>query len=78
TDAAPLSIQRALGASPLTLRAPYLTRMLVTLVLGLAVGAAFSLSLGQGLFNLLIEGMFGGMEHLFQGTSRIDLVLDPL
>lgn len=78
TDAAPLSIQRALGASPLTLRAPYLTRMLVTLVLGLAVGAALSLSLGQGLFNLLIEGMFGGMEHLFQGTSRIDLVLDPL
>lgn len=78
TDAASLSIQQALGASPLTLRAPYLTRMLLTLVLGLAVGAVLSLTLGQGLFNLLLEGMFGGLEHLFQGTSRIDLVVDPL
>ncbi|MGO1227741.1 FtsX-like permease family protein [Brachybacterium sp. AOP42-C2-15] len=78
TDASPLAVQRALGASPLTLRAPYLIRMLVTLLLGLVAGAALSLTLGQGLFNVLIEGMFGGMEHLFQGTSRIDLVVDPL
>ena len=78
TDASALAVQRALGASPLTLRAPYLTRMLLTLLLGLGVGAVLSLTLGQGLFNVLIEGMFGGMEHLFQGTSRIDLVIDPL
>lgn len=78
TDAAALAVQRALGASPLTLRAPYLTRMLLSLLLGLGIGAALSLTAGQGLFNLLIEGMFGGMEHLFQGTSRIDLVIDPL
>lgn len=77
TDSAALSIQRALGASSLTLRAPYLTRMLLTLLLGLVLGVVLSLTLGQGLFNILIEGMFGGMEHLFQGTSRIDLVLDP-
>lgn len=52
--------------------------MLLSLLLGLGIGAALSLTAGQGLFNLLIEGMFGGMEHLFQGTSRIDLVIDPL
>lgn len=78
TDAVALSVQRALGASPLTLRAPYLTRMLLTLALGVVVGAALSLTVGQGLFNLLLEGMFGGLEHLFQGTSRIDLVIDPI
>lgn len=77
TDRTALAVQHALGASALTLHAPYLTRMLLCLLLGIAAGGALSLTAGQGLFNVLIEGMFGGMEHLFQGTSRLDLVTDP-
>lgn len=77
-DAAPLAIRRALGTSPSALRSPYLTRMLLSLGLGLLLGAALTLTAGQGLMNLLLEGMFGGIERLFSGTSRITLDLDPL
>ena len=77
-EATPIAVQRALGAALATLRAPYLTRMLVTLAAGLLLGTGATLSLGQGLFNLLLEGLFAGAEHLFQGTSRVELVVDPL
>ena len=77
-EATPIAVQRALGTALATLRAPYLTRMLVTLAAGLLLGTGATRSLGQGLFNLLLEGLFAGPEHLFQGTSRVELVVDPL
>ena len=77
-ETVPLAIRRALGTSPSALRAPYLTRMLLPLGLGLLLGTAITLTAGQGLMNLLLEGMFGGIERLFSGTSRIALDLDPL
>lgn len=77
-ETAPLAIRRALGTSPSALRTPYLARMLLPLGLGLLLGTAITLTAGQGLVNLLLEGMFGGIERLFSGTSRIALDLDPL
>ena len=48
------------------------------LVLGVVVGTLAANTLGQGLFNLMFEGMFGGFESLGQGTSRIDFAVRPL
>lgn len=77
-DAPAIAIQDALGASAGDLRTPYLTRMLLPLGLGAVLGAIVSLTLGQQLFNLLLEGMFGGVQALFRGTSRIELAAEPL
>jgi putative ABC transport system permease protein len=77
-EAGPLAIRSALGASPASLRTPYLTRMLLSLGAGALLGAALTLTAGQGLLNLLLEGMFGGIQRLFSGTSRIPLLIDPL
>jgi putative ABC transport system permease protein len=77
-EAGPLAIRGALGASPASLRAPYLSRMLLSLAGGVLLGAALTLTAGQGLLNLLLEGMFGGIQRLFSGTSRIPLLIDPL
>ncbi|WP_114854765.1 FtsX-like permease family protein [Brachybacterium sp. YJGR34] len=77
-DAEEIAIQRALGAGIGDLRTPYLTRLLAALALGVPLGVLAALTIGQGLFNMVLEVMFGGLAHLFQGASRIDLVTSPL
>jgi putative ABC transport system permease protein len=77
-DAGQIAIQRAIGADDAGLRSQYLTRILWVLVLGVAVGTLAANTLGQTLFNLMFEGLYGGFETLGQGTSRIDFAVDPL
>ncbi|MFD0865951.1 FtsX-like permease family protein [Tessaracoccus lubricantis] len=76
-DASQIAIQRAVGAPEGSIRAQYLTRILVVLALGVPLGIWLALTAGQGLFNLMFEGMFGGMAYLFQGTSRIEFITNP-
>ena len=71
-------IQRALGASRAQLDAQYLSCTLIVSLLGAGLGVLAGLAVGQGVLNLMIEGMLGGIDHLFQGASRIDLVADPV
>jgi putative ABC transport system permease protein len=77
-DAGQIAIQRAIGADDAGLRQQYLTRMLLVLVLGVIVGTLAANTLGQTLFNLMFEAMYGGFETLGQGTSRIDFAVNPL
>jgi putative ABC transport system permease protein len=42
------------------------------------VGTVAANTLGERLFNLMFEGMYGGFETLMQGTSRIDFAVNPL
>lgn len=77
-DAGQVAVQRALGADDAGLRVQYVTRMVLVLVLGVVVGTIAALTLGEALFNLMFEGLYGGMEALGRGTSRIDFVVDPL
>ena len=77
-DVGQIAIQRAIGADDAGLRSQYLTRILLLLVVGVAVGTLAANTLGEGLFNLMFEGMFGGFDMLFQGTSRIDFAVSPL
>jgi putative ABC transport system permease protein len=77
-DAGQIAIQRAIGANDGGLRQQYLTRILLVLVLGVAVGTLAANTLGQTLFNLMFEWMFAGFEMLGQGTSRIDFAVQPL
>jgi putative ABC transport system permease protein len=77
-DAGQIAIQRAIGADDAGLRRQYLTRMLLVLVGGVVVGTLAANTLGETLFNLMFEGMFGGFETLGQGTSRIDFAVRPL
>ncbi|OMG58019.1 ABC transporter permease [Tessaracoccus sp. ZS01] len=76
-DASQIAVQRAVGAPDSSIRAQYLTRILAVLALGVPLGIALALTVGQGLFNLLFEGMFGGLSQLFQGTSRIEFITNP-
>jgi putative ABC transport system permease protein len=48
------------------------------LVLGVLVGTVAANTLGERLFNLMFEVMFGGFETLGQGTSRIDFTVSRL
>jgi putative ABC transport system permease protein len=75
-DVEQIAIQRALGADDPGLRRQYLTRVLLVLVLGVVVGTVAANTVGEALFNLMFEGMFGGFETLGQGTSRIDFVVN--
>jgi putative ABC transport system permease protein len=77
-DAGQVAVQRALGADDAGLRVQYVTRMALVLVLGVVVGTVAALTLGEAVFNLMFEGMYGGMEALGRGTSRIDFAVDPL
>lgn len=74
-DAGPLAIQRAIGADDRGLRQQYLTRVVLVLALGVLVGTIAANTLGERLFNLMFEVMFGGFESLGQGTSRIDFAV---
>jgi putative ABC transport system permease protein len=74
-DAGQLAIQRAIGADDGGLRQQYLTRILLVLILGVLVGTVAANTLGERLFNLMFEAMFGGFESLGQGTSRIDFTV---
>jgi putative ABC transport system permease protein len=73
-DAGQLAIQRAIGADDAGLRQQYLTRILLVLVLGVLIGTIGANTLGERLFNLMFEAMFG-FENLGQGTSRIDFAV---
>src|SRR5690606_51767 len=73
-----IAIQRAFGAADAGIRNQYLTRMLLVLVLGVGVGTFAAATVGERLFTLMFEGMFGGFETLGQGTSQIDFVTNPL
>lgn len=77
-DAGQIAVQRALGADDRGLRRQYLTRVLLVLLLGVVVGTVAANTLGEGLFNLMFEGMFGGFESLGQRTSRIAFSVSPL
>ncbi|EYR63191.1 hypothetical protein N866_02370 [Actinotalea ferrariae CF5-4] len=77
-DAGPIAVQRALGADDGGLRAQYVTRTVLVLALGVVVGAVAAATLGEAMFNLMFEGLYGGMEALGRGTSRIDFAVDPL
>lgn len=71
-DAGQIAIQRAIGADDAGLRRQYLTRILLVLVVGVIAGTLAANTLGEGLFNLMFEAMFGGFEAVGQGTSQID------
>lgn len=77
-DAGQIAVQRAIGADDAGLRRQYLTRVLLVLVAGVIVGTLAANTLGEALFNLMFEGMFGGFETLGRGTSRIDFDVNPL
>lgn len=77
-DAGQIAVQRAVGADDDGLRLQYLTRILLVLALGVVVGTIASMTVGETLFNLMFEGMFGGFEALGQGTSRIDFMVEPI
>ena len=77
-DAGQIAIQRAVGADDAGLHRQYLTRVVLVLVFGVGVGVLASNTVGEKLFNLMFEGMFGGLEALGQGTSRIDFTVNPL
>jgi putative ABC transport system permease protein len=77
-DAGQVAVQRAIGADDAGLRRQYLTRILLVLVLGVIAGDVAAMTVGETLFNLMFEAMFGGFEALGQGTSRIDFTVNPL
>lgn len=77
-EAGEIAIRSALGATPAGLRAPYLTRVLLALAAGTVLGAVLAPVAGRTLLNALLEVMTGGVQALFSGTSRLDLVIDPL
>ncbi|MCH8565025.1 ABC transporter permease [Nesterenkonia sp. LB17] len=77
-DAGQIAVQRAVGADDAGLRRQYLTRMLLVLLIGVVVGTVAATTLGQGMFNLMFEFVYGGIESLGQGTSRIDFMVNPL
>jgi putative ABC transport system permease protein len=74
-DEGQIAIQRAIGADDGGLRQQYLTRIVLVLVVGVVVGTIAANTLGERLFNLMFEVMFGGFEALGQGTSRIDFTV---
>lgn len=77
-DEGPIAIQRAIGMDDGGLRRQYLTRILLVLLVGVVVGTVAANTLGERLFNLMFEALFGGFDMLFQGTSRIDFAINPL
>ncbi len=77
-DAGQIAVQRAIGADDTGLGRQYLTRVLLVLVLGVIAGDIAAMTFGETLFNLMFEGMFGGLAALGQGTSRIQFAVDPL
>jgi putative ABC transport system permease protein len=77
-DAGQIAIQRAVGAPDAGLRSQYLTRTLLVLVLGVVGGTLAANTIGEGLFNLMFEGLFGGFETLGSGTSRINFDVNLL
>ncbi len=76
-DSGPISIQQGIGTGDAGLRGQYLTRILLVLVVGVVIGTVAANTLGERLITLMFEAMFGGFERRGQGTSRIDLVVDP-
>ncbi len=78
SDAGQIAIQRALGIPDRTVRRQYLTQALLTLVIAVPVGVLAAATIGQGMFNLLFEGLYSGFEQIGQGTSRIEFIAAPL
>lgn len=78
SDAGQIAIQRAIGMPDKSIRAQYVTQVLATLVVAVPLGVLGAATLGQGMFNLLFEGLYGGFEMLGRGTSRIEFASEPL
>jgi putative ABC transport system permease protein len=68
-DSSQIAIMRSLGFSLRNIRAQYLTRALLLLVIGLVLGTIFSNTVGQRLVSAL---------WAFMGASQIKFVIDPL
>jgi len=77
-DSAQIAIQRAIGIDDAGLRRQYLTRILLVLGAGVVAGSLAAGTAGESMFNLMFEAMFGGLEVIGQGTSRIDFDVSPL
>ncbi len=75
-DASQIAIQRALGNTDGGIRTQYLTRILLVLLAGIPAGVLAAVTLGEGMFNLMFEGLFGGFEYLFRGTSQISFAIN--
>lgn len=76
-DAGQIAIQRALGLPDAVVRAQYATASLTALVAAVPLGVLAAGTAGEGLFNLLFEALYGGLELAGQGTSRIEFVTNP-
>jgi putative ABC transport system permease protein len=76
-DRGQIAIQRALGAPDAAIRTQYAAAVLSTLLVGVSLGILASATAGQSLFNVLFEGLYGGLELVGRGTSRIVFVADP-
>jgi putative ABC transport system permease protein len=68
-DSAQIAIMRSLGFSLHDIRVQYLTRALLLLTVGLALGTVFSNTAGQRLVSALWS---------FMGASQIRFVIGPL
>lgn len=77
-DGGQIAIQRALGTPDASVRGQYVTSVLTALAIGVPLGVLASGTAGEGLFNLLFEGLYGGLAMVGQGTSRIEFVTVPL
>lgn len=78
SDAGQIAIARAVGVPDRSLRIQYAVQVLAALAVALPVGVLAVGTLGQGMFNMLFEGLYGGLELVGQGTSRIEFLSDPL
>lgn len=78
SDAGQIAIRRAIGMRDAAIRSQYATQVLVVLLVAVVLGVLGAASLGESIFNLLFEGLYGGFEMLGRGTSRIEFLAAPL
>lgn len=78
SDAGQIAIRRAIGMRDAATRSQYATQVLIALLVAVPLGVLGATSLGESLFNLLFEGLYGGFDMLGRGTSRIEFLAAPL
>ena len=72
------AIHRAVGVPAGVLRRAAAVPVALALVVALPLGAAASGVIGQGLLDLVLEGMYGGFAAIGQGASALPLHTAPL